>query len=84
MLELRLDDANGPALNSVFRAMIAKLPKPVMMPVNAALRAREADYDLRFHGGFRVTDKIIRVSSRELIEVLAGHRTFNDREAKFL
>lgn len=69
-------------LSALFAAMIGKLPKPVAMPVNGALRAREPGYDLGHHGGYQMEGKKIRISSRELMEVLAGLRTFADNGAK--
>ncbi|MER8784351.1 hypothetical protein [Mesorhizobium sp. M0244] len=69
-------------LSALFTAMIGKLPKPVAMPVNGALRARERGYDLGHHGGYQMEGKKIRISSRELMEVLAGLRTLADNGAK--
>ena len=71
-------------LNSTFEAMLAELPRPITMPANGALRARETGYDLGHHGGYTMGGNKIRISSRELIEVLAGLRTLGDNGAKFV
>lgn len=69
-------------LHALFLQILAELPKPVVMPVNAALRARESGYDLGHHGGCTVAGRKIRISSRELVEILAGLRTLEDNGAK--
>lgn len=70
------------ALNSLFAAMLAEFPKPVAMPATGAMRARESGYDLGHMGGYTVCGNKIRISSRELMEVLAGLRTLADNGAK--
>jgi len=69
-------------LNTLFTTMLAY--RAVAMPVNAALRAREPGYDLGHHGGYTMGGKKIRISSRELIEILAGLRTLEDNGAKHI
>ncbi|GAK70669.1 hypothetical protein RRU01S_13_00070 [Agrobacterium rubi TR3 = NBRC 13261] len=68
-------------LAHVFERMLSDFPKPVESAVNGALRAAEAGYDLGLHGGSEVGGNKIRVSAREMMEVLAGMRTFDDRGA---
>ena len=61
--------------------MVAEMPKPIEMPVNAALRAREPGYGWGHQGSheiscnFQVPSMRIKVSARELMELLAGRRT---------
>lgn len=69
-------------LEAVFRKLLTKMPRPVMTPVNGALRAREAGYDLGHHGGPTLGGHKIRMSSRELVETLAGLRTLADNGAR--
>lgn len=69
-------------LDILFSTMIAKIPKPIMTPINGALRSRESGYDLGHHGGCTMGGRKIRISSRELIEILSGLRTFDDNGAK--
>lgn len=69
-------------IKAVFAQMVERLPKPIMTPVNGAMRAREKGYDLGHHGGYKMSGRTITVSLRELTEVLAGLRTFEDRGAK--
>lgn len=77
-------DALAGSLNATFGEMIARMPAPIRMPINAALRAREDEYDLGFHGGYRMQSSKVRISSRELVEVLAGRRTLADNGAKYV
>lgn len=74
--------AHAGELKALCRAMMGRLPMPAMMPVNGALRARERDYNIGHHGGFRMTGSMIKISLREMTEVLAGIRTFADGGAK--
>lgn len=69
-------------LDVLFSTMLVELPKPVAMPVNAALRARETGYGLGHYGGCLMGGRKIRISSRELVEILAGLRTLADNGAK--
>jgi hypothetical protein len=70
-------------LNALFRAMIEHFPKPAMMPVNGALRAREDEYDLGHHGGFSMLESnVVRLSLREFTEIFAGLRSLQDNGAK--
>ena len=72
-------------LNSLFHAMIGHFPKPAMMPVNGALRAREDDYDLGHHGGYSMSgSNVVRLGLREFTEIFAGLRTLQDNGAKYV
>lgn len=74
----------GSALDKLFRAMVAEFPKPAMMPVNGALRAREDDYDFGHHGGYTLSGSQIRIGLREFTKIFAGLRTLEDNGAKFV
>jgi hypothetical protein len=67
-----------PVLEALFRKMMAELPKPIAMPVNAAYRSRETGYGWGFHGGGQMSRSRIKISAREVLEVLAGRRTVQD------
>ena len=82
MLIVRTGSPARAELNTLFSTMVARLPKPVAMPVNGALRAREPGYDLGHHGGYTMGGRTIRISSREVIEILAGLRSIEDNGAK--
>ena len=70
-------------LDTLFRTMIAHFPKPAMMPVNGALRAREDGYDFGHHGGFSIMGStVVRLGLREFTEIFAGLRTLQDNGAK--
>lgn len=70
-------------LSALFDEITKHFPKPAMMPVNGAYRAREKGYDLGHHGNYTTTGSdMIRIGLRELTEVLAGLRTLQDNGAK--
>jgi hypothetical protein len=68
-------------LEQLFHRMMAEMPQPVAMPINAALRSREAGYGLGHHGGSQMSDRRIKLSAREVLEVLAGRRTVQEMNA---
>jgi|TARA_R100000501_G_C2630688_1_gene126170 hypothetical protein len=59
-------------LSYVFEQMGKSFPTPKRMPINAARRAMEDGYGLGLHGAFKRSGKVMRVSSRMIMEVLAG------------
>lgn len=76
---------NRSELNALFQAMIEHFPKPAMMPLNGALRAREEDYDLGHHGGYSMSgSNVVRLGLREFTEIFAGLRSLQDNGAKHL
>jgi hypothetical protein len=72
------------AIDALCEKMTLRMPRPIMMPVNGALRAREKEYDLGKHGGYSLGGRKVKVSLREATEVLAGLRTFGDDGAKYV
>ena len=78
------DPAGAVPLEALFRDALADLPYPDLMPQNAALRAREDDYDLGHHGGYGMGGGKLRIGSREFTEILAGLRTIRDDGAKYV
>lgn len=71
-------------IHALGEMMASRMPRPIMMPVNGALRAREKDFDLGKHGGYRLGGTKMKLSLREATEVLAGLRTFGDDGAKYV
>ncbi|KMN47374.1 hypothetical protein VL04_19670 [Chromobacterium violaceum] len=70
-------------LNTLFQSMIKHFPRPAMMPVNGALRAREDDYSLGHHGGYVMSgSNVVRLGLREFTEIFAGLRSIQDNGAK--
>jgi len=65
----------GPELDRLFREMAERMPAPEASPQNAALRARERGFGWGGHGGFTMSDRSLTISSRLLMEVLAGRRS---------
>ncbi|WP_296434617.1 MULTISPECIES: hypothetical protein [unclassified Rhizobium] len=82
MLVTRHDDQMRKDLIVVFNKMLSELPIAVNTAVNGARRAMEVEYELGNHGGYRVEGDKITISARELMEVLAGARTFDDHDFK--
>ena len=74
-------DARSPLI-SLFCSAEKFFPKPAMMPVNGALRAREDNYELGHHGGYTVSNSKVRLSLREFTEIFAGLRTLQDNGAR--
>lgn len=66
---------NTNALDRLFRAMAARLPKPHNLPINAAMRAREPGYGWGKHGALHKSNNELKMSARLVMEVLAGKRT---------
>jgi len=66
---------------ALFGSMMSELPPPVQMPINAARSARRSDYGWGHHGGGTTSGSRITVSSRELMELLAGRRTAEETSA---
>lgn len=63
------------ALDELFRTMAELMPEPAELPVNAALRAREPGFGWGKHGGYTMSRNSLSMSSRLLVEVLAGRRS---------
>ncbi|TAY98598.1 hypothetical protein [Rhizobium leguminosarum] len=77
-LVMRNGDGRRRELASLFEKAIADFPEPVNSSSNGALRAAEKGFDLGNHGAYKMSSGKIRVSARELMEVLAGIRTFEN------
>jgi hypothetical protein len=78
ILVMRQGDGRRNDLAAVIKRMMQEFPMPTNSAANGARRATESGYDLGHHGGYEMSDDRIRVSARELMEVLAGIRTFDD------
>jgi hypothetical protein len=60
------------AIKGIFKEALQTLPKSMIDARNAALRCVERGYGLGFHGGCTMPGKSIRISSRQVLELLAG------------
>jgi hypothetical protein len=58
--------------------MLNEFPKPIQMPINAALRAREHGFGWGHHGGYTMSGERLKVSAREVLEILAGRTTVQE------
>ncbi|MHB1301915.1 MAG: hypothetical protein ACYCZB_00365 [Acidiphilium sp.] len=70
----------GESLTTLFNSVVGELPKPAEMPINAAHQARSSSYGWGYHGNHEIlfspqTCVRIRISGRELMELIAGRRT---------
>ncbi|AOE88106.1 hypothetical protein [Pseudomonas sp. TCU-HL1] len=65
----------SPGLELLLREMVSRFPSPVSMPVNGATQSRDSGYGLGFHGGHEMSGNRVRISARELLEILAGRCT---------
>lgn len=73
----RLTDQALAAVHGALERAVLTLPRPVREPVNAARRCLERGYGIGMAGGY-VKTKTIKISSRALLELLAG-RISSDR-----
>jgi hypothetical protein len=58
--------------------MVTGLSKPVLNSVNAYFRSREEGYGLGHFGGHTMSARSVKISSRELLDLLAGRRTIHE------
>jgi len=66
------------SLKGVFDQMLSDLPKPTCSASTGMIQAQTNGYGLGHHGGFEMDSNKLRVSARELMEVVAGLRTFDE------
>jgi hypothetical protein len=62
-------------LEQLFREMMVSLPKPRRTGVNAAREAAREGYGPGHHGGYQMSGRRLKVSSRAIMELLAGRTT---------
>jgi hypothetical protein len=60
------------ALYDFCSALVANLPAPQRTPLNAIHREQMTLFPAHMHNGYRMTDASIKVSSRLVLEILAG------------
>ncbi len=78
--ELIVSKTNAPTADLLpfFECMLQEFPRPVQMPVNAAHRAREKGFGWGHHGGYTMSKERLKVSAREVLEILAGRTTVQE------
>ena len=78
--ELVQRKSNSPPaeLETLVLRMVNLLPKPIAMPGNAARRAKEPSFGLGHHGGYKMSENRVQVSTREVFELLAGRSTVEE------
>jgi hypothetical protein len=66
-------------LSVLLRQLVAGMPLPLHTPTNARHRAGERLPRFGHHGGYRMTgDKVVKVGSRMILEVLAGRMSVEE------
>lgn len=65
-------------LRTIFANMLAAFPKPVRTPINASNQAKRKGFGLGHHGGFTMSGNRIKVSAREVLEILSGRSTVEE------
>lgn len=76
--ESRLSLSAIKSIHKMIEAMLQSMPTPMLDANNAALRCDARDYGLGFHGGYEMSSRKIRISSREVLELLAGKISANE------
>jgi hypothetical protein len=69
-------------LHTLFETMLVAFPKPVRTPINASIQAKERGFGLGHHGGFTMSGNSIKVSAREVLEVLSGRCSVDEINKK--
>lgn len=81
-LEPRLTPSSVQATRSILVSAINKLPQPMVDAQNAVNRCEEKGFGLALHGAYRMSgNRKIRISSRLVLEILAGQRSFEEFES---
>lgn len=62
----------------IFDLVLKDFPKPLNSPVNAVHRAQESGYGLGHRGGYRMSGRKIRLSSKAVMEVLSGRKSIDE------
>lgn len=57
---------------------VAKLPNPVLDPLNAYFQCREPGYGLGHFGGHQLSRNFVKISARAVLELLAGRITASE------
>jgi len=71
------------AIKAALDVAVESFPKPINSPLNAAHRAREKGYGLGFHGGYSMSDHMLKIGSRALLEVLSGRVSIAEFNKRF-
>ena len=72
----RLSEKALAAVQSFLERSFQHLPTPMIDPENARIRGSKKDYGFGLHGDYQVSGNSVRISSRVLLELLAGQTNF--------
>jgi hypothetical protein len=76
-------EAETSRLRAVLADALARLPKPVLDPLNAYIQCREDSYRCGRFGVYHVTGTSVKISARTILELLAGRRTPSEINESF-
>lgn len=65
-------------LKKLCEEMAVRLPKPRSSGDNGRRQAADSIYRWGFHGGYSMSDRSVKISLREMTELLAGHLTVDE------
>lgn len=68
------------AIRSLLQASLEVFPRPVLDAHNAALRSNSPTNGRGFYGGYTMSGRTLRISSRQILELLAGAASFSEFE----
>jgi hypothetical protein len=70
-------------LRATLADALARLPTPVLDPLNAYIQCREDSYRCGRFGVYHVTGTSVKISARTILELLAGRRTPSEINESF-
>lgn len=72
-----------PELSKILCELTAAMPIPIKTPINAYHSARAKTYGLGHHGGLSMSNHRIKISAREVMEVLSGRTTVQELNERY-
>jgi hypothetical protein len=76
-------DSDTIRLRTTLSDALARLPKPVLDPLNAYIQRRETGYPCGRLGVFTLRGNSVKISARTILELLAGRRTPSEINESF-
>jgi hypothetical protein len=74
----RKSDSDTLRLRTTLADAVARLPKPVLDSLNAYIQCREPGYRHGHLGGHQLNGKLVKISARTVLELLAGRITASE------
>jgi hypothetical protein len=76
-------DSDISQLRATLIDAVARLPKPVLDPLNAYIQSREDNYRAGRLGVYHLTGNSVKISARTILELLVGRRTPSEIHESF-